>query len=153
MVLATVVTALAVYQLTLIAVAYGKLRPPFLDGGVAGRAHRTVGDSIVAIAFLVATMCVSFYGFEAEDDSSLHVVARLGPPGRAGAQDRVVRWWHGSAACCADASRPRSSRRSDRGAAELEAAAAIGGSSRVAKERAEAREERLEAREERLEGR
>ncbi len=93
--LATVVTVLAVYQLTLIAIAYGRLRPPFLDGGVAGRAHRTVGDSIVAIAFLVATMCVSFYGFEAEEDSSLHVVAGTALLVALALKIVVVRWWHG----------------------------------------------------------
>ena len=39
-----VALALAVYQLALIAVAYGKLRLPFLDPPPAGRSHRAVGD-------------------------------------------------------------------------------------------------------------
>ena len=48
-VLASVVTALAVYQLVLIAVGYGKLRPPFLGARPASLAHRASGDAIVAI--------------------------------------------------------------------------------------------------------
>jgi hypothetical protein len=39
--LASVALALAVYQLVLIAVGYGKLRPPFLGAGPATRTHST----------------------------------------------------------------------------------------------------------------
>jgi hypothetical protein len=44
--LVSVALALAVYQLVLIAVGYGKLRPPFLAASPATRAHRAVGDTI-----------------------------------------------------------------------------------------------------------
>lgn len=73
-VLASVVAALAVYQLVLIAVTYGKLSLPFLGGRTAGMAHRSAGDAIVAITVIVAVMCLSYYGFE-EGEKALHIVA------------------------------------------------------------------------------
>jgi hypothetical protein len=63
-VLATVVLALAVYQLVLAAVAYGWLRLPFLEAATASWTHRAGGDAIVVLTILVATACLSFYGFE-----------------------------------------------------------------------------------------
>ena len=63
-VLASVVLALAVYQLVLAAVSYGKVRPRFLESGPATWAHRAGGDTILVFAVLVAVACVSFYGFE-----------------------------------------------------------------------------------------
>jgi uncharacterized protein DUF6529 len=63
-VLATVVLALAVYQLLLAAVAYGWLRLPFLEAGTASWTHRASGDAIVVLTVLVATACLSYYGFE-----------------------------------------------------------------------------------------
>jgi len=63
-VLATVVLALAVYQLLLAAVAYGWLRLPFLEAGTASWTHRASGDAIVVLTILVATACLSYYGFE-----------------------------------------------------------------------------------------
>jgi hypothetical protein len=63
-VLATVVLALAVYQLVLAAVSYGKVRPRFLESGPATWAHRASGDTILVLAVLVAVACISFYGFE-----------------------------------------------------------------------------------------
>ena len=72
-VLASVVAALAVYQLVLIAVTYGKLRES-RDPDAAGTAHRSAGDAIVAIAVIVAVMCLSYYGFE-EGEKALHIVA------------------------------------------------------------------------------
>jgi hypothetical protein len=72
-VLASVALALAIYQLVLIAVAYGKLRPSFLDGRPAGRAHRASGDAIAVVLLIVAAMCVSLFGFE--DDAGLHIAS------------------------------------------------------------------------------
>jgi Family of unknown function (DUF6529) len=72
-VLASVVAALAVYQLVLIAVGYGRIRPRFLDAGPATAAHRFAGDAIAVIIVVVAVMCVSYFGFE--DDDLIHVVA------------------------------------------------------------------------------
>jgi hypothetical protein len=63
-VLATVVFALAAYQLVLAAVSYGKVRPRFLEAGPATWAHRAAGDTLLVLAVLVAIACVSFYGFE-----------------------------------------------------------------------------------------
>jgi hypothetical protein len=63
-VLATVVVALATYQLLLASVSYGKVRPRFLESGPATWAHRAAGDTILVLAVLVATACIGFYGFE-----------------------------------------------------------------------------------------
>ncbi len=63
-VLASVILALAAYQLLLAAVAYGRLRLPFLQAGTASWTHRASGDAILVLTILVATACVSFYGFE-----------------------------------------------------------------------------------------
>jgi hypothetical protein len=91
--LASVAAALACYQLVLIAVAYGKLRPGFLGAATAGLAHRTVGDAIVAITIVVAVMCVSY--FEIEDDATLHVIAAIGLLCAIALKVAVVRWFHG----------------------------------------------------------
>jgi hypothetical protein len=63
-VLATVVAALAVYQLALAAVSYGKARPRFLESGPATWAHKAVGDTLLVLAVLVAVACIAFYGWE-----------------------------------------------------------------------------------------
>jgi hypothetical protein len=61
--LASVALALAVYQLVLIAVGYGKLRPPFLGAGPSARTHRAVGDTIAVLLVITAVMCVGYFGF------------------------------------------------------------------------------------------
>jgi hypothetical protein len=66
-VLASVVLALAVYQVALIALAYGTARLPFLAARPASRAHRASGDAIAAITVVVAVMCVSLFGFDGEE--------------------------------------------------------------------------------------
>lgn len=63
-VLASVVLALAGYQILLAAVAYGWVRVPFVEGGTASWTHRASGDAIVVLAVLVAVACLSYYGFE-----------------------------------------------------------------------------------------
>jgi len=63
-VLATVLLALAVYQLVLAAVSYGKVRPRFPQSGPATWVHRALGDTMIVLAVLVAFACVSYYGFE-----------------------------------------------------------------------------------------
>lgn len=70
-VLATVILALAVYQLLLAAVAYGWLRIPFLEAATASWTHRASGDAIIVLTLLVATACLSYYGFE---DGGAHAV-------------------------------------------------------------------------------
>jgi hypothetical protein len=72
-VLASVALALAVYQLVVIAVGYGRLRLPFLDAPPAFRAHRAVGDTIALLMLCTGVMCVSVYGFE--DDKAAHAIA------------------------------------------------------------------------------
>jgi hypothetical protein len=74
-VLATVVMALAVYQLLLAAVAYGWLRLPFLAAGPATWTHRASGDAIVVLTVLVAVMCVGYYGFD--DDGGTHAIVAI----------------------------------------------------------------------------
>jgi hypothetical protein len=71
-VLATLVLALAVYQVLLAAIVYGRLHPSFLSGAIASWMHRASGDTILVLTLVVATMCVSFYGFE---DGGVHAVA------------------------------------------------------------------------------
>jgi Kef-type K+ transport system membrane component KefB len=70
--LASVVLALAVYQLVLIAVGYGRLRPPFLQARPAARAHRAIGDALAALIVVVAVMCIAVYGWD--DDGGAHAV-------------------------------------------------------------------------------
>jgi hypothetical protein len=77
-VLATVVLALAVYQLLLAAVAYGRLRLPFLEAGTASWTHRASGDAIVVLTILVATACLSYYGFEEGGAHAVFGTALLG---------------------------------------------------------------------------
>lgn len=70
--LASVVLALAVYQLVLIAIGYGRLRPPFLQARPAARAHRAIGDMLAALIVAVALMCLAVYGWD--DDGGAHAV-------------------------------------------------------------------------------
>jgi hypothetical protein len=90
--LASVALGLAVYQLVLIAVGYGKLRLPFLAAAPASRTHRAVGDTIAVLLVVTAVMCVSYFGFE--DDASLHAVAAIGLLTVLALKIAVIRWWH-----------------------------------------------------------
>lgn len=93
-VLASVVMALACYQLVLIAVGYGKVRPRFLEPRPASFAHRAVGDVIVVVVVAVALMCVSYAGFG--EDQTLHVAAAVALLVVLALKIAVVRWWHGA---------------------------------------------------------
>ncbi len=62
--LASVALALGVYQLVLISVGYGKVRPRFLAARPASRAHRAVGDTILVVLVVVGVMCVGAYGWD-----------------------------------------------------------------------------------------
>lgn len=68
--LASIVAALVLYQVLLIAVGYGKLRVPFLKSGAASRSHRALGDGIVVLTIVTAIMCISY--FEVEDENVVH---------------------------------------------------------------------------------
>ena len=90
-VLASVILALAVYQLVLIAVAYGKLRPRFLAGRAASLAHRASGDAIVVLLIVVGIMCLSI-GFE--DDAAVHAIASAILTVVLALKILVIRRWH-----------------------------------------------------------
>ena len=102
-VLASVVMALAGYQVFLMAVGYGKLRLPLLGSRPASFAHRAVGDTIVVITLLVAYMCLSYFevsdGIEHARDgetlrATIHVCAGFALLGVLTLKIVVVRWWH-----------------------------------------------------------
>jgi Family of unknown function (DUF6529) len=91
-ILASVALSLAVYQLVLISVGYGKVRPRFLAAAPAASAHRAVGDTIVVVLVVVAFMCVGYFGLE--DDATLHIVAAIALLSVLSLKIVVVRWWH-----------------------------------------------------------
>jgi Family of unknown function (DUF6529) len=91
-VLASVATALAVYQLVLIGVAYAKLRPRFLGAGPAARTHRASGDAIVVLLVVVAVMCLGYFGIE--DDGALHAATGAALLAVLAVKIAVIRWWH-----------------------------------------------------------
>ena len=98
-VLASIVLALAVYQVFLMAVVYGKLRLPFLASRPASFTHRAAGDTIVVITVIIAFMCLSYFGIEdGESDeemrAALHVVAGSSLLAVLTLKIVVVRWWH-----------------------------------------------------------
>ncbi len=73
-VLASVVLALAAYQLILAAIGYRKL--PIIDAEPAFFTHRSSGMVIAILAVIVALMCLAVFGFE--DDYVLHSMAGIG---------------------------------------------------------------------------
>jgi small-conductance mechanosensitive channel len=91
-VVASVAFALAVYQLVLISVGYGKLRPAFLAARPASQTHRAVGDTIVVLLVVTALMCVGYFGFE--DDAALHIVAAISLLTVLALKIMVLRRWH-----------------------------------------------------------
>jgi hypothetical protein len=91
-VLASVATALAVYQLVLAAVFYRKLRPAFLDAEPAAFTHRTSGDTIAVLLIVVAIMCLSYFGLE--DDGAFHAVTGFLLLLVLAVKVVVIRWWH-----------------------------------------------------------
>ena len=98
-VLASVITALAFYQVFLMAVGYGKLRLPFLKPKAASFTHRASGDTILLLTLLVGFMCLSYFGWDdsshGDDESSaVHAIAGLLLFGVLGLKIVVLRWWH-----------------------------------------------------------
>jgi hypothetical protein len=73
-VLASVVLALAVYQLILAAIGYRKL--PLMEAKPAFFTHRASGDMIAVLLVLVALACLAAFGLE--DDYVLHGAAGIG---------------------------------------------------------------------------
>ena len=72
-VLASVILALASYQLLLAAIGYRKL--PVIEAGPAFLTHRSCGDAIAILFVLVALACLAVFGFE--DDYALHGFAGI----------------------------------------------------------------------------
>ena len=91
-VLASVATALAVYQVVLASIFYRKLRPSFLDAGPAAWTHRASGDTIAVLLIVVAIMCLSY--FELEDDAAFHAVTGFLLLLVLALKVVVIRWWH-----------------------------------------------------------
>lgn len=77
-VLATVILALALYQVLLAAVAHGWVKLPFLESHSASWTHRASGDAILVLTVAVAVMCISFYGFEEGGSHAVVACALLG---------------------------------------------------------------------------
>ncbi|HYW15375.1 MAG TPA: DUF6529 family protein [Allosphingosinicella sp.] len=92
-VLATVVALLAVYQVGLMAVGYGKVRLAFLQPLPASKAHRAIGDSIAAVTLVVTIMCIGYFGFE--DDAAVHILLACALLAVLGFKIMVVRRLHG----------------------------------------------------------
>jgi uncharacterized protein DUF6529 len=90
-VLASVATALAVYQLVLISVVYRKVRPSFLDAQPAALTHRASGDTIAVLLIVVSVMCLSYFGLE---DGAFHAVTGALLMGVLLLKVIVIRWWY-----------------------------------------------------------
>jgi hypothetical protein len=90
-VLASIATALAIYQLVLAAVFFRKLRPSFLDARPAAWTHRASGDTIAALLLVVAVMCLSYFGLE---DGAFHAVTGFLLLVVLAVKVAVIRWWH-----------------------------------------------------------
>jgi hypothetical protein len=90
-VLASVATALAIYQVILAAIFYRRLRPAFLGAGPAAFTHRASGDTIAVLLIVVAIMCLSYFGFE---DSAFHAVTGFLLLVVLAVKVTVIRWWH-----------------------------------------------------------
>lgn len=89
-VLATLVAVLAIYQIGLMAVGYGKLRLPFLAAAAASKAHRAIGDTIVVLTGFIAFLCIAYFGLE--DDAAVHIALSLALIGTLGFKVAVLRW-------------------------------------------------------------
>ena len=93
-VLTSVVAALAIYQVLLMAVGYGRLKLPFLNSAPASKAHRAIGDTIVVITIVVGWMCLAFFGIEDDGDlAGFHVIVSFALVGVLALKIIVVRWW------------------------------------------------------------
>jgi len=92
-VLASVATALALYQVVLAAIVYRKLRPRFLDSAPAAFTHRASGDTIAVLLIVTAVMCLSYFELE---DSAFHAVTGFLLLVVLAFKVVVVRWWHGA---------------------------------------------------------
>ena len=88
-VLASVATALAVYQLVLAAIGYRKLR--IIEAEPAFTTHRASGDTIAFLLIVVAVLCLSYFELE---DGAFHAVTGFLLLVVLAVKVVVVRWWH-----------------------------------------------------------
>ena len=88
-VLASVATALAVYQVVLAAIGYRKLAA-LLEAAPAFT-HRASGDTIAVLLIVVAIMCLSYFELE---DSAFHAVTGFLLLVVLAVKVVVIRWWH-----------------------------------------------------------
>jgi hypothetical protein len=88
-VLASVATALAVYQVVLAAIGYRKLR--VIEAEPAFMTHRASGDTIAVLLIVVAVMCLSYFELE---DSAFHAVTGFLLLVVLAVKVVVIRWWH-----------------------------------------------------------
>jgi len=88
-VLASVATALAVYQVVLAAIGYRKLR--IIEAEPAFMTHRASGDTIAVLLVVVAIMCLSYFELE---DSAFHAVTGFLLLVVLAVKVVVIRWWH-----------------------------------------------------------
>ena len=101
-VLTSVVAALALYQVMLMAVGYGWVKLPFFKPKAASFTHRSVGDVIFPVTLLVGWMCLAYFGIEdgiehAADGettrAAIHVIAGGLLIAVLVLKVIVVRWW------------------------------------------------------------
>jgi hypothetical protein len=88
-VLTSVATALAIYQVVLAAIGYRKLR--VIEAEPAFTTHRFSGDTIAVLLIVVAIMCLSYFELE---DSAFHAVTGFLLLVVLAVKVVVVRWWH-----------------------------------------------------------
>ena len=88
-VLASVATALALYQVVLAAIGYRKLR--VIEAEPAFVTHRASGDTIAVLLVVVAVMCLSYFELE---DSAFHAVTGFLLLVVLAVKVVVIRWWH-----------------------------------------------------------
>jgi Family of unknown function (DUF6529) len=88
-VLASVATALAIYQVVLAAIGYRKLR--VIEAEPAFMTHRASGDTIAVLLVVVAVMCLSYFELE---DSAFHAVTGFLLLVVLAVKVVVIRWWH-----------------------------------------------------------
>jgi hypothetical protein len=88
-VLASVATALAIYQVVLAAIGYRKLK--VIEAEPAFMTHRASGDTIAVLLIVVAIMCLSYFELE---DSAFHAVTGFLLLVVLAVKVVVLRWWH-----------------------------------------------------------
>lgn len=90
-VLASALAALAAWQVGLMLVGWGWVKVPFLAAGPASKTHRAIGDALVVLTLFASAVCVSLFGFEAEE-AEAHVPVALALLAVFACKVAFVRW-------------------------------------------------------------